>query len=90
MQLVNVDDKLVIANIFGQDGFRFGIQQTNIDKLTEAFQILAQICKERKQPLALPYNIGCFRGGADWNVVYKLIDEIFKDVNVTLYRWDRG
>lgn len=89
VQLVSVNDELIIANIFGQDSFGFGKQQTDVEKLKEAFTELALICKIKKQTLALPYNIGCFRGGANWKEVFKIIEEVFKDVDVTLYRLDR-
>lgn len=30
--------------------------------------------------IAMPYKIGCCRGGADWDKVYKMIEEIFQIV----------
>lgn len=38
--------------------------------------------------VALPYKIGCGRGGADWEVVYKIIEEELKDYDVELWRFD--
>ena len=34
------------------------------------------------------YKIGCVRGGADWEVVYKIIEEELKDYDVELWRLD--
>ena len=38
--------------------------------------------------VALPYKIGCGRGGADWEVVYKIIEEELKDYDVELWRFN--
>lgn len=38
--------------------------------------------------VALPYKIGCGRGGADWEMVYKIIEEELKDYDVELWRLD--
>ena len=32
-----------------------------------------------KAIIAIPYLMGCHRGGGDWNVVYAMIEKIFKD-----------
>ena len=29
--------------------------------------------------IAIPYLMGCHRGGGDWNIVYKMIEEVFDD-----------
>lgn len=45
----------------------------------------------RNATIAMPYRIGCCRGGADWeHEVFPMIQEVFKDCNVELWRWDRG
>ena len=31
--------------------------------------------------IAIPYLMGCHRGGGDWNAVYKMIEEIFANSN---------
>lgn len=31
--------------------------------------------------VAFPYNIGCDRGGANWNIILTMITEVFKDTN---------
>ena len=38
----------------------------------------------------MPYKIGCCRGGADWNIVYEMIEEIFSDdCEVELWKLDK-
>lgn len=36
--------------------------------------------------VALPYKIGCGRGGADWEVVYKIIEEELSSFEVELWK----
>lgn len=36
--------------------------------------------------IAIPYGIGCGIANGDWNEVYKIIEKIFEDYNVTLYK----
>lgn len=48
-------------------------------------------CKEIKQfnlplPIYMPLYIGCGLAGGDWNTVYKILEEEFKDQNLILRR----
>ena len=36
--------------------------------------------------IAMPYKIGCCRGGADWDTVKKIIDTTFQGVDVELWK----
>ena len=40
--------------------------------------------------IAMPYKIGCVRGGANWGEVYNIIEEVFENRLVELYRLDKG
>lgn len=73
-------------NMYGYDGRRY----TNIDALRSCFTKLAQYAREDGLTVAMPYKVGCVRGGANWEVVYKMIEEIFRDVNVELWHLDKG
>lgn len=35
--------------------------------------------------IAIPYLIGCVRGGGDWSIVSRIIEETIGDLNVILY-----
>ena len=39
--------------------------------------------------IAMPYKIGCVRGGANWEEVHQMIENIFYDCNVELWRLDK-
>ncbi len=36
--------------------------------------------------IAMPYKIGCCRGGADWPRVYMILESIFKNIDVELWK----
>ena len=42
----------------------------------------------RRTSVALPYNIGCGRGGGDWEEIYLIIKEELIDYDVELWRLD--
>ena len=42
--------------------------------------------RPHKTTIALPYKIGCGRGGADWEVVYKIIEEELSSFKVELWK----
>ncbi|MEK3915935.1 macro domain-containing protein [Paenibacillus sp. FSL H7-0331] len=77
-----------VANLFGQQDFGGdGKKYTNDDALRNALNELCKFAQTNHYSIALPYRIGCDRGGGDWNVVSKMINDIFKDEEVTLYKF---
>lgn len=45
--------------------------------------------RERNRSIAIPYGIGCGIANGDWNEVYKIIEKVFDDYNVTLYKYEK-
>lgn len=75
------------ANLFGQFTYgRGGKKYTDDAALRSAFVRLYEFAKQHRLTVALPYKIGCDRGGGSWDTVLGMINEIFTDVEVTLYR----
>lgn len=87
LQVVFCDDKC-IANLFGQLDYGYeGKKYTDIDALENAFQNLHDSVKERGFTIAIPYKLGCDRGGANWeNEVYPMLSTIFND-EIVLEIW---
>lgn len=81
------DGKRVI-DIFGQDSYGWDKQYTDVDALKDGLNQIFHYAHAKKISAALPYGIGCGRGGADWNVVSPMIEALAEhhDVNVTLYK----
>ena len=88
-QFVKVEPNRTIVNCFTQDNYGYdGGQYTNIKALKLALSAVAAIAKQDNSKVAMPYKIGCVRGGADWSVVEPMIEEIFKDVHCELWKLD--
>ncbi|WP_226035694.1 macro domain-containing protein [Aquibacillus saliphilus] len=79
-------DGKIIAHIFSQYGYGRGRQQTNYDALEQGLRTLEIKARNFDQTVALPHGIGCGLAGGDWDTVYNIIDDIFKDYKVTLYK----
>ena len=84
-----------ICNLFAQDKYGYdGKQYTSIDALIKCFSKLNACIHEKNNnfnsKIAMPYKIGCVRGGANWNDVYELIERTFYDCEVELWRFDKG
>lgn len=78
----------IFANLFGQARISRHKKMTDEQALRQALEQLAAYAKEYNLSVALPYGIGCGLGGGDWNVVYDIIDDVFQDHSVTLYRYN--
>lgn len=84
----------VIANMCGQDKYGYdGKQYTNYDGLQKCFDEVVDYANEAfdiRPAIAFPWKISCCRGGASWDVVYKMIEDTFKDFDVEIWRLDKG
>jgi O-acetyl-ADP-ribose deacetylase (regulator of RNase III) len=81
-EYVKVGDKLFICNIFGQlyYGYDRKKRYTDYSALNTAFRDIAQEKDQLgKLDIYFPFNFGCDRGGADWNIVSKMIEFYFPD-----------
>lgn len=84
-----VKDTQVIVNLFAQDSYGYdGRCYTDYDALRRCFEFVNQ--RFAGKEVAIPYLIGCHRGGGDWNKVYAMIEEIFVDCDITLYEYNGG
>lgn len=83
--MIETEDKY-IANLFGQYKFGTREKQTDYSALESSLKKLKYIAQEHSKTVAIPYNLGCGLAGGDWSIVYQIIDNVFKDYDVTLYR----
>lgn len=90
--VVKTPDNKRIANLLAQEKYGYdGKQYTHYDKLQECFDRIVEFMKEENlKTIAFPYLMACHRGGGDWNVVYKMIEDTFKDFDVEIWRLDKG
>lgn len=91
IQTVHIDDtgKHAIVNLFAQDKFGYdGNCYTDYEALK---QCLTEVNKAFAGcTVAIPYLMACHRGGGDWSVVSKMIEETLTDCDVTLYEYCGG
>ena len=87
-QIVEAENNKYIANIFGQYNYGTNKQQTDYKALEEALFSLKVSAKDNNMSVAIPYNIGCGLAGGSWSFVYNMIEEVFHDYDVVLYRWE--
>ncbi|UNK20688.1 macro domain-containing protein [Paenibacillus sp. N3/727] len=76
-----------VANLFGQLNYgRQKVIYTDYEALQKALVSLKNEAQEKGLSVALPYNIGCGLANGDWDIVYKIIEDVFSDYDVTIYK----
>lgn len=85
-QIVKTGSKYT-ANLFGQLNYgRRNIRYTDYDALKQALTSLRTEAAANGLSVALPYNIGCGLANGDWSEVERIIETVFEDYEVTLYK----
>ena len=84
-----------IFNLFSQDAFGYdGKKYTDYSALRRCLFIVNETCKElntiEKPTVAMPFLMGCDRGGGDWDTVCKIIDETLTDCQVLCYKFGKN
>lgn len=80
--------ELTIVNLFAQYQYGLGTCHTDYVALRDCFKKVNELYKGKR--IAIPYLIGCFRGGGNWDVVSQMIADELTDCDVTLYRLVEG
>lgn len=98
-QIVYTLDYKYVINLFAQNNFGYdGKQYTDMDALKECllklrdflnYLIQEKGIQKEEIRIAIPWKIGCVRGGANWTDVYSMIHFIFEEYNVELWRLDK-
>ena len=82
-QYVYIDETHRICNLFAQDRFGYdGNCYTDYGALRSA--LMKMNMDNHGKVIAIPYLMGCHRGGGDWNVVEKMLHDIFDQSNNTI------
>ena len=68
-----------IANLFAQDKFGYdGSCYTDYKALKDCLETVRGNAS-KNDIIAIPYLMGCHRGGGSWDIVYSMIEEVFGD-----------
>lgn len=80
----------VIWNLFAQDNYGYGKQYTNYNAFQRCLANIVQwFPKSDPACIAMPYMIGCGRGGGDWNIIYPMIEHYLgEDFTVELWKYN--
>ena len=87
-QMVQVNQNLYVANLFGQYHFApRGQQHTDYGSLGLALHALNKWAKAKRPdlPIFLPKGLGCGLAGGDWDVVLGIIRDAVPDANIVRY-----
>lgn len=72
------DTATKIVSLFAQDGYGRKGRYTSYDAFWNCLEALHSILKPG-DTIAFPKNIGCGLGGANWQVIHAMIDEVLGD-----------
>lgn len=86
-QLVSISEQKYISNLFGQKGIGRFQQQSDYEALESSLTKLLYLAETSNLSVALPHGVGCGLAGGDWDIVYEIIDKVFQDYGVTLYKF---
>lgn len=80
-----------VINMFAQDGYGYdGRRYTSYDAFWSCLGEITKYITPGKT-IAFPARIGCVRGGANWEVIFTMIDVVLGDnYNVEIWDFDRG
>lgn len=76
-----------VVNLFAQQYYGFnGIRFTDYEAFYNSIAHLSvQLASNPDKTIAFPYKIGCVRGGANWNIIKTMIEEVFVGRDVIFY-----
>lgn len=81
--------KVSIANMFAQYNYGYDNKKyTCVKSFKDCIALLKAAAVASHHNVAMPYKIGCCRGGANWDTeIYPILEEAFKDAPITLELW---
>lgn len=88
-QFIRIDHCVYIVNLFAQDKYGYdGKQYTDYLALDSCLNQVRIHTLRSNEVIAIPYRMGCDRGGGDWNVVYEMIEKQLGDFNVLICEYN--
>ena len=93
---VNYNPHQKVIHLFGQYDFGYdGHRYTSYDALNNAliefakyhYEVDDEAETEQERTIAIPWRMGCGRGGGNWEIVMTMIEQVFEDYNGTIEFW---
>ena len=87
ISVTDVDKNKHVVNMYSQYEYGYdGKRYTSYDAFCSCLEeIKAFAIYNDIKSIAFPYNIGCCRGGANWNVIYAMIESVLSDTELDIY-----
>jgi O-acetyl-ADP-ribose deacetylase (regulator of RNase III) len=77
--IVKISNDLFIFNMICQESYGYSKVYTDYNAMRSSLNFLKIESSKKELPVYIPFKIGCGLGGGDWNVVYKIIEEIIPE-----------
>lgn len=75
-----------IYNLYGQYYYGTDSRKINYEALYTAMESALQDCVSKNiKSIALPFQMGAGLAGGNWNIIYTMIQEVFKDYDGNVY-----
>jgi hypothetical protein len=75
-----------IYNLYGQYNYGTDTRKLNYEALYTAMESALTDCISKKiRSIAIPFQLGCGLAGGNWNIVYIMIQEVFKNFDGDVY-----
>ena len=88
VQLIPINDNQFVVNMFAQENYGYdGERYTSYDAFYDCLLSLREMTSATTT-YAFPRKIGSDRGGANWNVIRTMINEVLGDREVYIYTLD--
>lgn len=88
-QYIEIGEDKYIVNLFAQEYFGYdGKCYTDYEALKRALKNVNRYLTNKT--IAIPYLMGCHRGGGNWDVVSKMIEEVFDKNDVLICEYVGG
>lgn len=87
MAQIIVDSERIVVNLFGQEYYGYdGKRYTSYAYLTKALDRMFFLLDDAgDREVAIPYKMGCDRGGANWAFVEELLNDYSELYNIDVY-----
>lgn len=88
--VISRDDKsdIFIMSMFSQYRYGRDKRHTDYEAMRMCFEFIKEQSDDCGMSISIPYKIGCGLAGGDWNVVYKMIEEVFEGCEVVIYKFE--
>lgn len=84
-QICSLENNKNIINMYAQYNYGANGRFTDYEAFYKCIEMINHALTS-KDSIAMPYMIGCGRGGADWGIIKFMLEKVFANRDVYLYR----